>query len=198
MIRSFGNGNLIDLLIKCRGRNGEIRLADHENAIGHVRQLAQLLTLALNHSCTADHTERHIAANLCAQFRQSQNGQGIAIVVIQSPQNRSRIRTATAHSRFHRNPLGDTDLQTVGIFIQGIAVNLRCFPCKIPLIRRNTFLGAKQLPRLTCSHVDFNIITNGEGLHDTFQVMITVLPLVQHIQRKIHFRICAFIQCFHK
>ena len=85
------------------------------------------------------------------------------------------------------NALVDADLQTIGVFFQGVTEHLRGLPGKIIFIRRNILRRAQQLPGLSGAHIDLDVIPDGNGLHYALQIMVAVLPLAQHIQRQIQF-----------
>ena len=116
---------------------------------------------------------------------------------IQGPQDRSGISTAATQTRLTGNSLGDTDFQALRVLIHSVAIELCGLPCQIPLIGGDTLGIAFQAPGLAGTHIDFNIIPQGNSLHNTAQVMIAILPLAKHIQRQIDLGIGRFKQCRH-
>ena len=89
-------------------------------------------------------------------------------MVIQFAQNSCCIGAAAAHTGLTGDPLGDTDFQAVGILLDGIQIQLRGLPCQIGFVGGNAGLVALQHPGLTGTHINFDIITDGDSLHDTF------------------------------
>ena len=118
-------------------------------------------------------------------------------MIVQRPQHSSRIGTAAAHACLTGDALCDADLQTVGVPADGVQIELCGFPGQIGLIGGNAGLIAFQHPGFAGTHINFNIVPDGHGLHDAFQIMIAILPLAQHIQRQIQFGKCALIKCCH-
>ena len=103
-------------------------------------------------------------------------------MTVQRTQNRGSIRASAAHAGLAGNTLGNTDLQTVRIFTDGFQINLGRFPCQVFFVAGDSLFVAGQLPGFSRSHINFNIVPYGNGLHHGFQVVVTVFPLAQHIQ----------------
>ena len=53
------------------------------------------------------------------------------------------------------------------------------------------------MPGLTGTHIDLDVIPDGQTLHDTLQIMIAVLTLAQNIQGQIHLGKSAFVKGGH-
>ena len=69
LVRTAGNGRLVQLPVPFRGGHGEIRLYHHKNALRHGGQLADTFSPALHHGRAADDAEGYVAAHLGAQLR---------------------------------------------------------------------------------------------------------------------------------
>ena len=72
-------------------------------------------------------------------------------------------------------------------------VNKRVSVTPISLVAGNALIGAAEHPGLACAHIDLNVVTDGDGLHNAFDIVIAVGPLAQNIQCKIDLGKCAFI-----
>ena len=117
---------------------------------------------------------------------------------VQGPQHRRRIGAAATQARLAGDPLGDSDFQAAGILAQSVTVNLRRLPGQVAFVGGDVLLVAFQAPRLTGAHIHLNIVTDGDGLHDTFQIMVAVLPFAKNVQCQIHFCKSAFVKGGHR
>ena len=103
-------------------------------------------------------------------------------MTVQRTQHSSCICAAAAKTGLHRNALDDADLQAIGIFADGVKIQLRSLPGQIGLIGGNIILITKDVPGLAGADVNLDIIPQGDGLHDALDIVVTVFPLTQHVQ----------------
>ena len=138
-------------------------------------------------------TERHVAAHLQTDFLQFLISKPVVFVAIQCPQNRRSVSAAAAETSLPGDALLDLDGQSVGIGTSSVIVGFGGFVSEILFPTGDSLFAATDLPRLSGTNVDRDLICQGDGLHDGGNIMVAVCPQIAHIQCQVDFGICFFL-----
>ena len=196
-IRVARDVRFIQLAVELRGGERQIWLADDVEHLRRVRQLRQALSPALDERRAAEDAERHVRADLRAQFAQSIHRQRVVAMAVQRPQNGCCVCAAAAEPRAAGDPLCDANLQSVGTATEIVIKYLRRAPRQIVLILRNIFAVAEELPFPALIQNDLHVVADGDRLHHGAEVMIAVLAAAQNVQRQIDFCECTLGEFCH-
>ena len=165
--------------------NGKIRLAQYSPAFRYRRKARQNLAAPLGQCRSAENTVGHIAAHTLADPAQLFHGELRRIHPPQAPQHRRRVGAAARHSGAHRDTLFNIQCHTgIGHIYRG-KKRLRGAIGQIAPVARQIGRAGAQRNLSVFRLADRHAVAQGNALHHHAQIVISIRPAAQNIQRQI-------------